>query len=123
MFVMVPVSLICCCSMLALCCGNFSKVVKICGIIGFIITCLGITVYAAWLAMGTYFVIRVHSGDEICRNTIVYVVILYIYLIVLLLVGVVMMCWKCKEIRSNKKTRRKGKAKYVELPQKDPDNP
>ena len=122
-FVMIFVSFIYCCSLLAVCCGDFPKPIRICGIIGFIITGLGLTVYSAWVAMGTYFVIKIHSGDPICTNTVVYVVILYVYLVVLLLVGMVVGCWKCKEAVGGIRSRRKGKTKYQKLPQKDPDNP
>ena len=109
--------------MLAVCCGDFPRVIKIVGIIGLIITALGLLVYSGWVAMGTYFVIKVHSADTICRNTIIYVVVLYVYLAVILLVGVVIMCWKCHQLRVNWQSSRRSrsKTKYQKLPQQDPD--
>lgn len=120
-FVMIFISCIFCCSTLTLCCGNFPKPITILGIIGIIITILGLSVYAAWVAMGTFFVIKIHSADAVCRNTLVYVILLYVYLAVFVLLATILSCWKCNEYRIKMMSNRRQKSKcYQKLPQDDP---
>lgn len=65
-----------------------------------IVVCLALSVYVGWVALGTYFAIEIRSASTICRNTIVYLVLLYIYLVVLALVGVILVVWKCHDVRT-----------------------
>ena len=104
--VMLFSSCLCCCSVFSLCCGDFPKAVKIIGAILFIIVCLALSIYIGWIAIGTYFAIEIRSADTVCRNMIVYLCLLYIYLVVLALVGIVLVVWKCHDIRTNSSTAR-----------------
>ena len=98
--VMLFSSCLCCCSIFSLCCGDFPKAVKIVGTILFILVCLALSVYIGWVALGTYFAIEIRSADTVCRNMIIYLCLLYIYLVVLALVGVTLVVWKCHDVRT-----------------------
>ena len=102
--VMLFSSCLCCCSVFSLCCGDFPKAVKIIGAVLFIIVCLALSIYIGWVALGTYFAISIRSADTVCRNMIVYLCLLYIYLVVLALVGIVLVVWKCHDIRTKSKS-------------------
>ena len=102
--VMLFSSCLCCCSVFSLCCGDFPKAVKIIGVVLFIIVCLALSVYIGWVALGTYFATEIRSADTVCRNTIIYLCLLYIYLVVLALVGIVLVVWKCHDLRTKSKS-------------------
>ena len=102
--VMLFSSCLCCCSVCSLCCGDFPKAIKIFGVVLFILVCLALSVYIGWIALGTYFAIEIRSASSVCRNVIVYLCLLYIYLIVLALVGIVLVVWKCHDLRTKSNT-------------------
>lgn len=41
--------------------------------------------------------IKIHGAETICRNMIMFLVLLYVYLIVLVIFSCVVMAWKCKD--------------------------
>ena len=69
-----------------------------------------------WLALGTYFVIRERSGSTICRNTLIEVILLYVYLFVLAIVVMVAVVWKCHDLVEQRNTTTSRKLKYQRLP-------
>jgi hypothetical protein len=97
--IMIIASCLCCCSFAALCSTGCPKVMRICGCIGFIITVAAVSLYTGWVALGTYFVIKIHGAEAVCRNTIMYLVLLYVYLVVLTVASSVMLVWKCNDWR------------------------
>jgi len=104
--VMILTSCICCVAFVGLCSGDFGRAVTILSAIGCVIVLLVLVVYLCWVAAGTYFVLRIHSGDALCRNTVIYVVLFYVYLVILLVVGLAMIVWTIRnKINSKKKTR------------------
>lgn len=115
--IMIFTSCICCCSFSALCMGSCPKTVRICGCVGFIIVLVVLSFFLGWIALGTYFVIQIHSASTVCRNTIMYLVLLYAYLFVLTIMGIVVLTWRftnwIKEprIKTGAATRRTRKGK------------
>lgn len=109
---MVLTSCICCSSFAGLCSEGLPRAIRIVSAIGVIIVFLVLAVYLGWLAMGTYFVLKLHSWDALCRNTVIYVVLLYVYLLILVVVGVVMCLWSVRKAAAagtSKKKKRTGK--------------
>lgn len=71
---------------------------------------LVLAVYLGWVAVGTYFVLKLHSWNALCRNTVIYVVLLYVYLVILLVVGVVICAWSMRRAAAGtSKKKRTGK--------------
>lgn len=99
--IMIIASCLCCCSFAALCSSGCPKIMRICGCVGFIITLIAVSLYTGWVALGTYFVIKIHGGESICRNTIMYLVLLYVYLVVLTIASCVVSVWKCNDLRKD----------------------
>ena len=55
-------------------------------------------VFVGWVVLGTYLVLKIRGADTICRNTIAYLALMYLYLVVLLIVGMVgITVWQCKD--------------------------
>ena len=109
--VMLFSSCLCCCSIFSLCCGDFPKAVKIIGALLFIVVCLALSIYVGWIAVGTYFAIEIRSADAVCRNMIIYLVLLYIYLVILALVGVILVVWKCNDVKKRSQSPSEPAAK------------
>lgn len=100
-------SCVCCCSYFALCSSEAPsfKVVKICGVFGCIISLLATSIFIGWVALGTYFVINIHGAATICRNTIMYLALLYVYLLVVGITGCVVMMSRCNDWRTDSRLR------------------
>ena len=63
--------------------------------------------YGAWLAIGTVLFSDMNSNlssKKVCRNIIVYVILLYIYMLLLIGFGVIVFIWKCYDVSTSKKT-------------------
>ena len=55
-------------------------------------------VFVGWVILGTYLVLKIRGADTICRNTIAYLALMCLYLVVLLIVGMVgITVWQCKD--------------------------
>lgn len=97
--IMIVASCLCCCSGSCLCSSRMPRGCRICGGVGLFLGALATAVFVAWVALGTYLVLRVRGADTICRNTIAYLSLLYLYLVVLVIVGVIIVIWHCKDWR------------------------
>ena len=106
---MILTSCICCTAFVGLCSADFGRGVRIISAIGCIIVLLVLAVYLGWVAAGTYLVLKLHSGDALCRNTVIYVVLFYVYLVILVVVGMAMIVWKIRDWVSSKKKSKPGK--------------
>ena len=103
--IMIVASCLSCCSFAALCsAGDCPRAIRICGCVGAIIVLAALSVYMGWVALGTYLVIKLHGNESVCRNTIVYLVLLYAYLIILAILCFVLLLWKCNDWRKSIKT-------------------
>lgn len=79
------------------CCCSFPKKIKIAACVLAIPVSILLSAYIAWLAFGTYLVVVMNSNRRnkvVCRNIIVYVVIMYIYLGCLIIFGLIVCLWK-----------------------------
>lgn len=107
---MVLTSCICCSSFAGLCSEGLPRAIRIVSAIGAIVVFLVLVVYLGWVAAGTYFVLKLHSWNALCRNTVIYVVLLYAYLVILLVVGLVMCVWSTRRAAAGtSKKKRTGK--------------
>ena len=97
--IMLVASCLCCCSYIALFSPGCPKLMKKCGCVILIIAFIFVSIYIAWVALGTYFVILIDGTEAICRNTIMYLVLLYVYLIVLVIAFAIFLVWKCYDLR------------------------
>lgn len=124
MLVMIFSSCICCCSYFALCSSEAPslKAIKVCGIIGCIISFLATSIFVGWVALGTYFVVNIHGAGSVCRNTILYLALLYVYLLVMAIAGGVVVVSRCNDWRKDsgsghlrRSLVRRRKSKYDEV--------
>ena len=103
--IMIVASCLCCCSGGCLCTSGMPKGCRICGVISLLIGVAATVVFMGWVALGTYFVLKIRGADTICHNTITYLALMYLYLLVLLIVGVVICLWQCNDWRRNQFTK------------------
>ena len=76
--------------------------------------------YGAWLAIGTVLLYDMNSSlarKKICRNVIVYLVVLYIYMILLIGFGVIVSIWKCYNVHKSGKSVSFTKATKSRVPE------
>jgi hypothetical protein len=94
----VSVSCFVCCGL----CLGFPRPVKIAAAICIIPAAIFLAFYVAWLAMGTYLLARMDHqyiiATTICRNILVYIIFLYIYLIFIIGFGIIVAIWKINRI-------------------------
>lgn len=87
---------------------NFPKIVKIIAAITIIPVSLLIILFLSWLALGTFLstVMDSHARltNLLCRNIVVYLIILYLYLFCLIGFGVVVAVWKIHGCYKDKKS-------------------
>lgn len=106
-------SCVCYIAFVALCCGDFGRPGRICGIIGFCIVASALIIYAIWLGAGTYFLI-VLDPDELtrsaCRSYAFYMGFLYAYICVFIIVCIIGCIWRVHDLatKDEKKSRSKG---------------
>ncbi|XP_003387080.2 PREDICTED: uncharacterized protein LOC100632496 [Amphimedon queenslandica] len=92
------------------CCGCFCelpKAVKIAAGITIIPVAVLMLLYGGWLVIGTVLFHDMSSdlsSKKVCRNVIVYVILLYIYLFLLIGFGTIVFIWKCYNVSTSKKT-------------------
>ena len=95
---MVVASCLCCGAYICLCCGDFPRGVTIVSIICFILVILAGALFIGWVALGTYLLTTygasVIISKALCRNTAIYVVLLYIYAMVFIVVCIAAGVWK-----------------------------
>ena len=95
---MVVASCLCCGAYICLCCGDFPRAVTICSIICFILVILAGALFIGWVALGTYLLTTYGASviltQTLCRNTAIYIVMLYIYLILFIVVCIAAAVWK-----------------------------
>ena len=102
-------SCVCCVSYVGLCCGLPSWA-KILGTIGVAIVVITFSIFIAWLGGGVYLVIKFNKValfSSVCRNLLVYVVLLFVYVVTVCLVGVVWCVWRVRERRRRERTTTK----------------
>lgn len=93
-----------------MCCGcfcNLPKAVKIAAGITIIPIVVLMLLYGGWLVIGTVLFNDMNSNlssKKVCRNIIVYVILLYIYLLLLVGFGIIVFIWKCYDVSTSKKT-------------------
>ena len=118
-------SCICCCSYFILCSSEAPDIraCKICGLVGLIISLMAAALFVGWVGMGTYFITKINNDAAICNNTITYLTLLYVYLLVGAMATCVVLGSRCYDWMVYRKThsgrrrrslRRKEKGKLHE---------
>ena len=105
------------------CCGcffDFPRQVKIVAGVILIPVIVLMVLYGAWLAIGTVLLYDMNSDlarKKICRNVIVYLVVLYIYMILLIGFGIIVCIWKCYNVHKSGKSASFTKATKSRVPE------
>ena len=101
--------LLCCCGVSCGLCCKCPRAVKIVAAVTIIPASLCLLLYFIWLALGTYLIVLTNSdaySASICRNTLVYLIFLYIYLICGVVFWIIVCLWKINSVRSSKSSKK-----------------
>lgn len=112
---MVIMSCCCCFSFITLCCGfDFSRKIKIVGVVGFTFLAIGLILYILWLALGSYLIglfgVRALFAT-LCRKIVAYVIFMYIYLLFFLVAMLAAILWSIFGSRDDKSKKGRDSAK------------
>lgn len=99
-------SCVCCVSYVGLCC-ELPSWAKILGAIGIAIVAIIFSIFLSWLAGGVYLVAnfdKVALLTDVCRNVMIYVVLLVVYLVTVCVVGMVWCVWRARDLQRRGRT-------------------
>ena len=80
---------VCYLAFVALCCGDFGRLGRICGLVSFCIVAAALIIYFVWLGTGTYFLVVLDPSEltrSACRSYAFYMGFLYAYICVFICV-------------------------------------
>ena len=102
--------LMCCCCISCGLCLSCPRMVKIVAAITIIPASLCILFYFVWLALGTFLIAMTGSdaySKSTCRNILVYLIFLYLYLICAVVFWIIVGLWRINSLRSSKSSSKK----------------